>query len=670
LLPRKDVPHPGHQQLPIKIAKSRLSSDGNTKPAEVFTMSLGEETIELLPFRNWGQLDVCKWSVRGKLPGTPAGLEVAADHVRIAGETVSLGDPDCCPKLEKAFNEWLVLENQNLEFARKKIQPKPPVAIIRSLTETPAQILHYRVTVDKSRQVHIACLRGAETLASAGLTVQGFSGLFSQGLMRKPRLLDVGALHDWVELDGELCSFEHGNNDAEKLEKLLNERYAPLEVLGAGKNILIFANAASPTGFDIQFPVSVGGVPENRRRALNDTALELLQDTARCGLLRPGLIIKLIPPTLVFKNKTPDGGEKYLEQSAEHTVSVLGDDGRERLIDLSHPVNYARLSVVEVTALFNHPAINRHTTPGSGTAKKCEAETRAVSAPLLSGESLVTAPFKLVQSAGEATVKAGPPSCDPEGRTPASPHSFARTDQGLVGPSPRIVASASSGLAPSKEFAPRPEAPHSAPQPPPSPSPPQEPISLPNAWLKDVLTRPSIRHDWFTRLVYGKIAERFGNSTEGVFGPSKCWSVALGETAEMAAPDFKGVFLTQKGGLGFLGHARLIKFHRGVVFLGTQNSVLEGINLNLVAVGLDEEDRFVFVVAEDYASKFDVPGQTLAQELARLNEAGASLLNVNEALQSRRPIRVVWTVPAEQPDPADPQALETMEANRGASVYP
>src|SRR5512147_722241 len=66
---------------------------GNGKEAGIFTMTLDGETIDLLPLRNWSQLDVHKWGPRGKLPGTPAGLEITYDHVKVAGGTVSTSDP-------------------------------------------------------------------------------------------------------------------------------------------------------------------------------------------------------------------------------------------------------------------------------------------------------------------------------------------------------------------------------------------------------------------------------------------------------------------------------------------------------------------------------------------------------------------------------------------------
>jgi hypothetical protein len=586
-------------------------------------MTLGSETIELQPFKNWGQLDAYKWRVQGKLPGTPPGLEVTLEHVKVGGETVAIGDAEGCSKLERAFNEWLTLEKNNLELARKKQQSRATVATSVS-SENQQQAFHFRVELDKRGQVHINCLRGAETLTSVGLTVQGFNGLFSQGLMRKPRALEVGALHDWVTLDGELCSFEHGNNDTAKLEHLLNERYVPVNALGQGKDVLIFANAASPTGFDIQFPVTIGGVAESRRRTLNDAALELLQEPARCGLLQPGLIIKLSPPTFIFKRKTADGGEAYLEKGEADTVRVMGDDGREQLIDLSRPVNYSHLSVVELTAVFNHPAVNRHGKVSLAPKDDEKPEERtsvsnvAVELPVSPRPAAVENKIEIVSPSAPAP----PPA--PEQSKPLAP----------VVTEPKV------------EGAPQTAETRA-----------QEPLPRPNAWLQEILSQAPIRFDWFACLVYFKIAEHFSNSREGMLGPSKCWSVALTDITDISDPDYVGIFLTEKGGIGYLGLGRLARFHRGVVFLGTPGSVLEGININLVAVGLDSLGCPVFIVTDDYQSKFGVPNKTVAQELIKLNEAGASMLSIHEVLENPRPLDIVWTVPVGQPNPNEPQAV-------------
>src|SRR4029077_4326291 len=192
--------------------------------AAVFTMTLGTETIPLVPLKNWRQLDVFKWKARGLLPRTPAGLEIAPEHLKVAGETVSTLDPEGCAKLEKAFNDWLASENEALEAAKAKAQtPKAPTP--HSLPEE--HTLHFQVEMNDAGQARIKCLEGNETVKVVALNAQGFNALIEQRLMRKPGSMKVGALHDWVELDGELIRFQEGMNGAHALELALNERYAP-----------------------------------------------------------------------------------------------------------------------------------------------------------------------------------------------------------------------------------------------------------------------------------------------------------------------------------------------------------------------------------------------------------------------------------------------------------
>ena len=88
-------------------------------------MALGGETIDLLPLRNWSQLDVYKWRAQGKLPGTPAGLEITFDHVKVTGEAVLIKDPHGPAKLQKLLNEWLALERRAFELAQQKAHAKP-----------------------------------------------------------------------------------------------------------------------------------------------------------------------------------------------------------------------------------------------------------------------------------------------------------------------------------------------------------------------------------------------------------------------------------------------------------------------------------------------------------------------------------------------------------------
>jgi hypothetical protein len=165
-------------------------------------------------------------------------------------------------------------------------------------------------------------------------------------------------------------------------------------------------------------------------------------------------------------------------------------------------------------------------------------------------------------------------------------------------------------------------------------------------------------------MVYSKIAERFGNSRDGAFGLSRCWAVALDETEDIADPAFKGIFLTEKRGLGFVCREQMARFNHGVAFIGTQESAIQGIGVSLLGVGFDVQERIVLVISDDYRKKFGVPDQILAQELGRLEACGAVIMSVKEVLQSQDPIEVLWTVPAAQEHSDDPQIIESVRPAR------
>jgi hypothetical protein len=153
------------------------------------------------------------------------------------------------------------------------------------------------------------------------------------------------------------------------------------------------------------------------------------------------------------------------------------------------------------------------------------------------------------------------------------------------------------------------------------------------------------------------MAAHFGNSHEDRFGPIPCWASSLGDVEDVCDPAFRGVFLTQKGGLAYLCQGHIARFNNQVAFVGTLESTIEGIGVNLKAVGVDAQQRIVFIVTESYRTQFGVAEQSVVEELARLRERGALLLSVNEILQSPDALELVWTVPAKQEDPSDPQAV-------------
>lgn len=343
----------------ISIGKTTVPREPDARGvlAEVFTMTLGDETIQLLPLKTWSQLDLFKWRARGILPGTPAGLEITWDHLKIAGQSASPWDPEACPKLEKAFNEWLALETQNLELAKEKAQAS--VVPSEALAEPDDEVVRFEIDPSKAGQPHIKCLEGREAVKTVALNLQGLNALVDQGFMRKPKSMKVGALHDWVELDGRVFRFKVGTNWATELEKTLNQFYTVTGEPDAANDVAIFANPASPTGFDIQFPATPSGVVENRKRHLNEETVQLLNDLERCRVLRKSIVVKLAPPDLVFKEKTVEGGERYLETGSENSVRVAGEDSQVKIIDLSQPISLLNLDVAALNAIFNHSSINR-----------------------------------------------------------------------------------------------------------------------------------------------------------------------------------------------------------------------------------------------------------------------------------------------------------------------
>jgi hypothetical protein len=346
----------GQPQPEIRIGKCCVPAEveGQMTELELFTMTLGEEAIYLLPLRTWSQLDVHKWRAQGKLPGTPPGLDIALNQVKMGGECVALNDPEGCQKLEAAFNGWLALERQALEEARKKAEPASEPAA----SSTEPEALRFQVDLDKTGQPHIRCLEGKETVGDVACNGPGITSLLNEGLMRKPANWKVGALRDWVELDGKMFRLKEGKEGLAAFERTLNERYHPGED-GQGQHVKVFPNPASTTGFDIQFPAIDNGLIENRRRHLDPDAMQLLSDPHRCRVLRRGLLVKFTPPTFHFKQQTPDGGESDLDPTPENTVWVRGKDRQQRLIDLSQPFSHLGLDATGLAAIFNHPSLCR-----------------------------------------------------------------------------------------------------------------------------------------------------------------------------------------------------------------------------------------------------------------------------------------------------------------------
>ncbi len=341
----------------IRIGKTLAprEADGTGGVMEVFTMTLGQETIELLPLKTWSQLDVFKWRARGILPSTPIGLQITPDSVKVAGETASVSEPDGCARLEKALNLWLVLERDKIRSAAQK-QRQPAAATVHT---EPVTAMRFALDLSAPGQPRIRFIEGNVVVKTVALNLTGLNSLIQEGVMKQPRSLKVGALHDWVELDGEVFRLKEGEPGAAELEKTLNERFLAAFASEATQDVWVFANPASPTGFDIQFAATPAGLVENKRRHLDAAAIELLQDPQRCRVLRKDIVARFAPPDLIFKLKTPDGGERHLDAGPASEVHVGEADGVTKVIDLSRPVSLLTVGVTELNAIFSHPAVNR-----------------------------------------------------------------------------------------------------------------------------------------------------------------------------------------------------------------------------------------------------------------------------------------------------------------------
>lgn len=237
----------------------------------------------------------------------------------------------------------------------------PPTASGRApatATEPAQEPIWVAVEVGKGKPL-LRCMEGKEMVKEVALNDAGLKALVDLDLMREPKSLKVGALHNWVELDGELFRFDDQSNGAAAFEKVLNERYVSENPAGAVQNVKVFSNPASPTQFDLQFPACPHGFAENRRRHLNDETIQILQDPQNCKVLRKDIIVVLTPPNVVFKRRHSDLSESHLPAGPSTTVCVRGEDGQIKNIDLSQPVDLLHLTAVDLAAVFNHPAVNR-----------------------------------------------------------------------------------------------------------------------------------------------------------------------------------------------------------------------------------------------------------------------------------------------------------------------
>ena len=142
------------------------------------------------------------------------------------------------------------------------------------------------------------------------------------------------------------------------LEAFLNTHYSR-EMTEKPVAIHVRENPASPTGFEMEYITERDGIRRDVIVPLVNEEIEMLQDTAKGGLIRSGVIVRLMPPFLMVRRRLSDGRETPVPE----------------LMD----IEYRSASAAMIQHMLNHPAIVRG--PGEGEVKARFVEIRVVKHP-------------------------------------------------------------------------------------------------------------------------------------------------------------------------------------------------------------------------------------------------------------------------------------------------
>lgn len=294
--------------------------------ARAYTLNYGTETITLEPGKPWHKLDTFKWITRGLIE-EPQSLQVLKNGaVEINAERILLDDPDGPAKLELEINK----------HHPPSIAHHPPAISSVTFASESASTgkVRFKVKLDHLGHLMIECIRGSEHVETG---LRGMPGLAQGGFMLPPHALHVDPLQRAVEIDG--VRYDCTEAGACQLQEILNTRYAPQLQPEDRHPILIRENAASATGFDIEFiAIHAGGRIEVKGH-LSQERLNLLQDHTRCDLLRHGIILRLSPPYLLVRRRQPDGGEERIPEIQD--------------------VHYLRVTAADLQAVLNHKVVRR-----------------------------------------------------------------------------------------------------------------------------------------------------------------------------------------------------------------------------------------------------------------------------------------------------------------------
>lgn len=291
-----------------------------------FTLRCAEETVVLEPGKPWSKTDTYTWVTRGLIEEPQSFQVLPNGSVEINAERIPLEDPDGEAKLELQINK----------HHPPSIAHKPPVIPVRlaELESAESGKVHFRVKLDHLGHLMVECTRGKER-AETGL--RGLTTLVQSGFMIKPKTVHLDPLQRSIELDG--VRFECNAAGAHQLEEVLNQRYAPALKPDDSTQIIVRENAASATGFDIDFVSIHAGVRAHVKGHLTQDKLNILQDPQHCEMLQPGVILRLSPPNLLIRRRRPDGGEE--------PVPGLPD------------VSYMRVEAGQLQQILNHPLVRR-----------------------------------------------------------------------------------------------------------------------------------------------------------------------------------------------------------------------------------------------------------------------------------------------------------------------
>ena len=271
--------------------------DASGRPIS-FTLTYGEETVNLDQGKTWAKVDTFKWVTRGVIEG-PQGFHIHPNgDIDINGKDIKITDPKGPAKLEQEINK-------RHDFAASPTPSSPPSPTPSSAA--PASIPgkpEFKVNLDKLGHLMVVCIHGADRIETS---IRGLDHLVERGLMIKPRHLHLDPLGRHIEIDELVLQCDEAG--ARELETVLNAKYTPELRDESEIAIHVTENVASTTGFDLHFATVAFGERREVHEHLSQPALDALQDSLHCHILQPGIVLRVSPPYLMVRRKGDDAGE-------------------------------------------------------------------------------------------------------------------------------------------------------------------------------------------------------------------------------------------------------------------------------------------------------------------------------------------------------------------------